>query len=71
MKRNYWNLFWAILAASICIGHTFLGNDTKNVFGFEISSWFYRGFWFLVTIKNLINFLNPKQEEKKPENIEM
>lgn len=64
MKRNYWDLFWALVGVFIVTINLIIGKDTKSFFGIEMNAWIYRAIWTIFAIVNFRKFLNPKQTEE-------
>lgn len=64
MKRNYWDLFWALVGVFIVTINLSMGKDTKNFFGIEMNAWIYRAIWIIFAIVNFRKFLYPKQTEE-------
>ena len=56
MKNNKWNLVWGIIGL-IIITLTFVNNNsTKNLFGYELNIWVYRGIWLTISVSNFIKY---------------
>ncbi|WP_298780762.1 hypothetical protein [uncultured Polaribacter sp.] len=61
MRNNNWNLIWGIIGVIIII-MTFVNNTTsKNLFGFEVNTWIYRGIWTLISIVSLLGYFKKRE----------